>query len=85
VDTTTEEDFGLSVARLLHTPLFSGLAAIGGVIFAAMLPDLFNPGLAGQPAVAAGARAEIWTMAVPSLMRSVREPHQASGTSASDP
>ncbi len=31
-DTITEEDYGLSLARLLHTPLFSGLAAVGGVV-----------------------------------------------------
>lgn len=33
------EDYGLSQARLLHTPLFSGLAAIGGVMIVAMLPE----------------------------------------------
>ena len=36
-------------------------------------------------AVAAGVRAEIWTIAVPSLIRSVAAPHQASGVSASEP
>jgi hypothetical protein len=36
-------------------------------------------------AVAAGVRAEIWTIADPSLIRSVRDPHHASGISASDP
>lgn len=33
------EDYGLSQARLVHTPLFSGLAAIGGVLIVAMLPE----------------------------------------------
>jgi hypothetical protein len=33
--TVTEEDFGLSMVRLLHTPLASGLAAIGGVVLTA--------------------------------------------------
>jgi hypothetical protein len=35
LDATSEtgvEDFGLSTARLLNTPLFSGLAALGGVL-----------------------------------------------------
>ncbi len=36
-------------------------------------------------AVAAGVRAEIWTMPVPSLSRRVEAHHQASGMSASDP
>ena len=36
-------------------------------------------------AVAAGVRAEICTIAVPSLICSVAAPHQASGISASDP
>ena len=36
-------------------------------------------------AVAAGVRAEIWTMPVPSLIRSVDAPHQARGMSASEP
>lgn len=36
-------------------------------------------------AVAVGVRAEIWATAVPSLMRSVRAPHQASGVRASEP
>ncbi len=34
-DTVTEEDFGLSMVRLVHTPLASGLAAIGGVVITA--------------------------------------------------
>ena len=32
------EDFGLFEARLLHTPLLSGLAAVGGVFLTAILP-----------------------------------------------
>ena len=36
-------------------------------------------------AVAAGVRALIWTMEVPSLMFSVCEPHHASGVNASLP
>jgi hypothetical protein len=32
------EDYGLSTARLITLPLFSGLAAIGGVVLMAMLP-----------------------------------------------
>jgi hypothetical protein len=36
-------------------------------------------------AVAAGVRADICTIAVPSLMRVVWAPHHASGVSASEP
>ncbi len=36
-------------------------------------------------AVAAGVRADIWVIAVPSLTLEVAEPHQASGVSTSDP
>ncbi len=36
-------------------------------------------------AVAAGWRAEIWVIAVPSRTRSVSEPHQASGVRPSEP
>jgi hypothetical protein len=33
----TEEDYGLTQARLMYTPLLSGLAAIGGVLVTTML------------------------------------------------
>jgi hypothetical protein len=36
-------------------------------------------------AVAAGVRADIWTIDVPSLTRSVCAPHHASGVNASEP
>lgn len=36
----SEEDYSLSVVRLIHTPLFSGLAAVGGVVITAMLLDV---------------------------------------------
>lgn len=36
------EDYGLTGTRLIHTPLFSGLAAIGGVALAALLPVAFD-------------------------------------------
>ncbi len=39
-DTVTEEDFGLSMVRLVHVPLASGLAAIGGVVVTAYLTAL---------------------------------------------
>ena len=35
IDTVKEGDYGLSTARLLHTPLFSGMAAVGGVVLLA--------------------------------------------------
>ncbi len=39
-DTVTEEDFGLSMVRLVHVPLASGLAAVGGVVVTAYLTAL---------------------------------------------
>lgn len=35
-----EEDYGLSVIRLAHAPLLSGIAAVGGVVLLAMAPAL---------------------------------------------
>ncbi|MEO7519465.1 MAG: hypothetical protein ABIY58_11975 [Acidimicrobiales bacterium] len=37
VDTVKQGDYGLSTARLLLIPLFSGLAAVGGVVLVALL------------------------------------------------
>jgi hypothetical protein len=42
------DDFGLSVARLTLTPVFSGLAAIGGVLLTAMLFSTILTPLTGQ-------------------------------------
>jgi hypothetical protein len=36
------EDYGLTTVRLIHTPLFSGLAAVGGVMAINLLPSLLN-------------------------------------------
>ena len=43
------EDYGLSMAHLVHTPLFSGLAAVSGVLITAMLVGA--SGLGTSPAV----------------------------------
>ena len=43
-DTQMEEDYGLATARLIQRPLFSGLAAVGGVILTALLPRLAPAG-----------------------------------------
>src|SRR5690625_400105 len=58
-------------------------------------PDTPNPRMNRPPdrwssvsaamAVAVGVRADIWVMAVPSLIRSVLLPHQASGVKQSEP
>lgn len=37
---SSEEDLGLKRAQLIAVPLFSGLAALGGVLFVALLPAL---------------------------------------------
>ncbi|GAC1330092.1 MAG: hypothetical protein NVS2B16_22330 [Chloroflexota bacterium] len=36
------EDFGLATARLIHAPMFSGLAAVGGVVVTALLAVVLN-------------------------------------------
>ena len=41
---TAVEDFGLSMARLVVTPLLSGLAAVAGVYLVAVAPSLFPTG-----------------------------------------
>jgi hypothetical protein len=46
------EDYGLSRARLFHTPLFSGLAAVGGVVITLLLDNMLNgSGQTPQPAM----------------------------------
>ena len=42
-DTVTEEDYGLSIARLIHTPLFSGIAAVAGVALSVLAPVAVPP------------------------------------------
>lgn len=44
------DDYGLSTARMVHRPLFSGLAAIGGVVFVAFVTDVFNSQAPGAQA-----------------------------------
>ncbi len=44
------QDYGLSRARLIQTPLFSGLAAVGGVLLTAMLTAALNDELLVPPA-----------------------------------
>jgi len=43
------EDFGLSMARLIVTPLLSGLAAVAGVYLVAVAPSLFPTGQTAAP------------------------------------
>jgi len=47
-DTVMEEDYGLATARLIQRPLFSGVAAVGGVILTALIPRLTLS--SGEPA-----------------------------------
>jgi len=50
---TAVDDFGLSTARLIHTPWLSGLAAVGGVLVTSVLDgQLLNDG-PGSPTLAA--------------------------------
>jgi hypothetical protein len=43
------EDFGLSMARLVVTPLLSGVAAVAGVYLVAVAPSLFPTGQQAAP------------------------------------
>jgi hypothetical protein len=47
--TAAVEDFGLSMARLIVTPLVSGLAAVAGVYLVAVAPSLFPTGPDAAP------------------------------------
>jgi hypothetical protein len=57
LDASTEtavEDYGLSAARLLHTPLLCGLAALGGALIVPLLSAQITPAVdIGTAAVAA--------------------------------
>ena len=45
---TATEDYGLAAARLFHTPMISGLAALGGVLVIPMLSVLVNSSMHGD-------------------------------------
>jgi hypothetical protein len=63
---TAIEDYGLSRARLLHTPLFCGLAALGGSILLPLMSVHVNPTLAdtasGQQAIVTPTLASIFNV-----------------------
>jgi hypothetical protein len=44
-----DEDYGLSTARLWATPLFCGLAAVGGVLLVAVVPNVVDLDTATSP------------------------------------
>jgi hypothetical protein len=46
---TATEDYGLAAARLFHTPMISGLAALGGVLVIPMLAVLVNSSTTATP------------------------------------
>jgi hypothetical protein len=48
-DATGVEDYGLTRARLVQTPLLSGLAALGGVLLITLLPLLTNSPYTATP------------------------------------
>jgi hypothetical protein len=50
-DAIVEDDYGLSTARLLQLPLFSGVAAVSGVTLTALVPALV-PSTSGHSEVA---------------------------------
>jgi len=71
IDSESEEaieDYGLSCARLINTPQFSGLAALGGVLLISALPTLINvESLTGSPAQPAIATASPTATATPGV------------------
>jgi hypothetical protein len=56
------DDYGLAHARLIHTPLFSGLAAVAGVVIFAIAPSLVNAQAVTPQAAPAGAGTSIVTI-----------------------
>ena len=44
IDSVKEPDYGLSTARLIHGPLYSGIAAVGGVVLIALAGELNTTG-----------------------------------------
>jgi hypothetical protein len=61
---TATEDYGLATARLLYTPLLSGLAALGGVLIIPALSVLVNSstGAIDQQALAVPALGDIFNL-----------------------
>lgn len=57
---TAVEDYGLSAARLLHTPLLCGLAALGGALIVPLLSAQITPADAGAAASTAPALGAIF-------------------------
>jgi hypothetical protein len=53
--TTTQEDYGLESMRLVQTPLFSGLAAVGGVVLLSIVPALTPSPTSATPSGSRGA------------------------------
>jgi len=53
--TTTQEDYGLESMRLVQTPLFSGLAAVGGVVLLSIVPALTPAPTSTTPSGSRGA------------------------------
>jgi hypothetical protein len=49
---TAVDDYGLFEARLLHTPLLSGLAGVAGVFIFAVAPSIFGTNAAANQAAA---------------------------------
>ncbi|HXD17773.1 MAG TPA: hypothetical protein VN654_12210 [Vicinamibacterales bacterium] len=57
---TAVEDYGLSAARLLHTPLLCGLAALGGALIVPLLSAQITPAIDTGAAAAAPPLAAIF-------------------------
>jgi hypothetical protein len=80
--TTTQEDYGLESMRLIQTPLFSGLAAIGGVVLLSIVPAL-TPSLA-QPAPA-GSRGTTSAATTTTTSTTTTSPSNATTTPTAQP
>jgi hypothetical protein len=64
---TATEDYGLSTARLMHTPVLCGIAALGGALIVPMLSAQINPdiaaGVSGQQTIVAPTLESIFDVA----------------------
>jgi hypothetical protein len=75
--TTTQEDYGLESMRLIQTPLFSGLAAVGGVVLLSIVPAL-TP--SPSSATSQGSRGETTTAATTSTATTTTSPSATTTT-----
>jgi hypothetical protein len=68
---TATEDYGLTTTRLFHTPMFSGLAALVGVLVIPTLSDLLNGAVSSVDHTIDNSLAKVITLNTSSLVMAV--------------